>query len=396
MIAVDEVGDAGALLLPPAELALVILPDPEVGGDAPLLVLGRRPAERLAADALACGFTQVILAPGVRGSIAGARELATGEPVGAAALVVYESACIHRELLRLMVEHPLEVGERYTLYDDVGRPTAWFTGDLASVPATMPLSEEIAWPEDVGPAELARVIYAEDRPRAEAIVRRSDGVGAVGDDHWSRRVEAPLLRRLAAAGRPLAQLELLALALALAAGALVLVAPWGGALLGALALLAGVELARLVPVLRGLGVAGGPPLVAEGVIRPFGHAAYTAALTYELVAEVARSGVADLVLLAIGGAAVLFSLGQARALVRRVPGVPLDLPSAAGVAERLGVGWPPRWRMPLAIEGLALLVAPFGPGPAWSVMVAAGLARLWRWFATPESAPPRSEHGRSR
>ena len=393
----EDLGDAGALVLPAAELTLLILPDPEVQGGAAAALFGRLPAQRLCDDARACGFTRLAIAPGVRGSIAGAEELATGDPIGGAALVAYESACVHRDILRLMVEHPLDPDERFTLYDAAGRPCAWFTGDLPAVLAAMPISEEIAWPEEVGPADLVRLIYAEDRARGEAIVRRSDRAFPPDDSLWARHVEAPLLRRLAGRGRPLAQVEALALVLGIGSGALVLVL--GGALgatLGALALVVGVEIARLLPALRRLGLGGAPTLVDDVLHRPFAHAAFTAALTYALVADAARSSAADLVLLVLGGAAVLAALGHARALLRRQRRVPLDLPGVGGLAAGLGFRWPARLRVPLAIEALALLLAPLGAGPAWVVMVAAGHARLWRWFITPDERSVRGEADRSR
>ncbi|MCB9568705.1 MAG: hypothetical protein H6710_16070 [Myxococcales bacterium] len=384
-IADDALGDAG-LLLPPATLALVILPDNEAAVDLGRPLLGRVPAERLVDDARAAGFTAALVAPGVRSAPVGADEVATGDRVGGPALVALESACIHNEILRLMVEHPLEPDERFTLYDAVGRPTAWFCGDLRQVPAVMPISEEITWPAEVGPGDLARLVYPEDRRRAEAIVRRSRGLGEGDGSVYGRWIAAPLLRALTAADRPVAQVEVAALALAVGSGGLVLVHPWLGALAGALALFAGVEIARQIPPLRHLRAGDRTAFASEVVIRPFGHASYTAALTYVLVADASRSGAADLVLLAIGGAAVVLSLGQARSLLRRQATLPLDLPSSAGLAARLGIRWPARWRAPLVIELLVGALALVGPGLAWGVMVAAGLARLWRWFASPALA----------
>lgn len=384
MIDDDEViGDAGALRLPSARLALVILPDPEAALDLRRPLLGRPPARRLIDDALASGFTAAHVAPGVRGPLAGADEVATGDPIGGPALVAYESACIHAEIFRLMVLHPLEDDERFTLYDGVGRPTAWFCGELAAVPAAMPISEEIAWPPEVGPADVARLVYDEDRRRAEAIVLRSQRIREASELLWTQFFAGPLLRLLVASGRPLAQIELAAIVLVVGAGALVLVHPHVGALLGALTLLVGVEISRLLPALRRLRPEDSTSLIIDAVIRPFGHAAYTAALTYALVAEVARSGVADLVLLAIGGAAVFFSLGQARSLLRRQRALSLELPSPTGLAARLGIRWPERAKIPLVVEAAALVLALVGPGLAWGVMAAAGLARLWRWFAAP-------------
>ncbi len=380
----DTFGDAGELLLPSTSLALVVLPDTEAAVDVRRPLLGVVPAQRLVDDAIEAGFTAAYSGPGVRARLRSAEDLATGDALGGPALLVLESASINREILRLMVEHPLEEDERFTIYDSVGRPCAWFTGYLRQLPATMPISEEIIWPAEVGPKDVARLVYPEDRLRAEAIVRRSRGLSAGDASLYSRFVSAPLLRALAAAERPLAQIEVVALALALGSGALVLIDPWFGAVLGALALLLGVEIARQLPALRMLRVGDATAFVSEVVVRPFGHGAYAGALTYVLVAEESRSGVADLVLLGIGGAAVFFSLAQARSLLRRQRSLPLDLPSSAGLAASLGIRWPARWRVPLAIEVSALFLALGGPGFPWAVMVIAGLARLWRWFATPE------------
>jgi len=397
----DAFGDAGELRIIPSELALVILPDTEATVDARRPLFGVPPAQRLVTDALEAGFTRVFVGPGVRVELGAGEELATGDAIGVPALVTLESAVINREVLQLMVEHPLEEDERFTIYDGVARPTAWFTGYLRLLPATMPISEEIIWPEEVGPDDVARLVYPEDWLRGEAIVRRSRGLAERDNTSlYSRFVAAPLLRGLAAAGRPLAQVEVVALALAVASGALVLLDPWFGAGLGALALLAGVEIARQLPALRELQVVDGTAFVSEVVVRPFGHAAYAAALTYVLVAEEARSGVADLVLLGMGGAAVFFSLAQARSLLRRQHTLPLELPSSAGLAARLGIDWPARFRVPLAIEVFALFSALGGPNLPWAVMVIAGLARLWRWFASPEPRDERAaevaERGRSR
>ena len=87
------------------------------------------------------------------------------------------------------------------------------------------------------------------------------------------------------------------------------------------------------------------------------------------------------------GAAVLLSLGQARSLLRREATVPLELPSSAGLAARLGLRVPSRYRVPLTIELTAFVLALTGaPTLPWAVLVAVGLARLWRWFAGPVRA----------
>ncbi|MEZ4453429.1 MAG: hypothetical protein R3B09_28455, partial [Nannocystaceae bacterium] len=97
-----------------------------------------------------------------------------------------------------------------------------------------------------------------------------------------------------------------------------------------------------------------------------------------------------------------FSLGQARSLLRRQRALSLELPSPQGLASRLGIRWPARAQIPLLVEALALVLALVGPGLAWGVMAAAGLARLWRWFAAPApvgdggGAERASSGGRSR
>ena len=182
----------------------------------------------------------------------GASPRATGEPVGAPTLVVYESACIHPELLRLMVVHPLEPDERFTVYDGVGRPTALFAGTLEAVPEAMPISEELALPEELGEGSVARYVYAEDRARLEALVLRGEGIFDPEASLWHRHVSLPALRLLADSGRPPAQCELLALVLAVGAGALALVHSWPTLVLAALSLLAGVQIALVTPALRRL------------------------------------------------------------------------------------------------------------------------------------------------
>ncbi len=104
--------EAHAHVPPPV---LVILPDPETTIDVQQPVLGRSLVERLSRAALQAGFGGVLMGAGTRAEPAGAQELATGEPVVQPALVVYEGSGVHPELLRLMVAHPLEEGDRYTL-----------------------------------------------------------------------------------------------------------------------------------------------------------------------------------------------------------------------------------------------------------------------------------------
>ena len=185
---------------PAAAPVLVLLPDAEARVDLGRPVLGAPPGVRLAEAARQAGFAEVILAPGTCANVPGAQVMSTGDPVAAPALVAFESAVIAEPLLRLMVEHPLAADEGFSLGDAAGRPSAWFAGRLASVPAEMPISEEIDWPEGRGPEDLARFVYAEDRPRVEAVIwsdRRGDA--APPGAPW-RGLQRAALRRLAAGG----------------------------------------------------------------------------------------------------------------------------------------------------------------------------------------------------
>src|SRR5690606_37686612 len=118
--------------------------------------------------------------------------------------------------------------------------------------------------------------------------------------------------------------------------------------------------------------------------RPLGQAAAMAGLTWALVSQTDRSGVAALVLLAAGVATALLALFQARLLLLGRPAEVFALPEARAVAERLGTS------LPRAIEGaplleLGVLFAALSGVPAlpWSVLAASAVARLWRWFAGP-------------
>ena len=375
--------------------ALVILPDPESRVDSRARVLGRIPLERLDTAATAAGFASSMLAPGTRVALRGARETATGDPVGRPALVVYEGSCIHPHLLGLMVAHPLEPDERFSLYDEAGRPTACFVGRLDSIPPTMPISEELPWPDELGPGEVVRIVYDEDRGRAEALVLRSESVLDVETSWWRRHTELPTLRWMANARRPLPQLELLALVLALGSLPLAL---WGthlGLVLAAVALLLGVHTSSLLPRVRRLrkrqssaASASSPEarfMVTDDALargtRPLGQAALMGGLTYVLVAPTDRSGVAATVLLAAGAASVLLSLFQARLMLRGRPADVFALPEPHAVASRLGFRWPAAIDGAPVVESLTLMVATVGMVElCWSVLAAAAVARLWRWF----------------
>lgn len=365
--------------------ALVLLPDPDARVDPGRPVLGLPPGLRLADAARRAGFTAVYVAPGARVSPPGAAPGSTGDRVDAPALVALESAAIEpAALLRLV--HASGEG---SLFDERGRPVAWWSAHLGRVPASLPVGEALASPEAPAAGELARLVDPGDRPRMEALIVRAIaadpglGVAAAPDSPWRRGLELPILRWLSARGRPLARVELAALLLAALAGVPALLDTRLGLVLAAGLLLVGVQLAALLPELRalvrpGAGAAAGWLTPA---IRPFGHASLAAALTYGLVASPVRTGVADLVLLVLGGSAALLSLAQARAVLRRQRTAPFELPSLDGFAAGLELPLPAWLRTPVRAELLVFLLSWVGaPGLPWGVLVVIGLARLWRWF----------------
>ena len=170
---------------PAAAPVLVVMPDSETHVDLGESVLGRSIAARLAEAARRAGFVRVVSCPGVRQTIEGADDLSVGDAIEAPALVVTEGTLVARDVLRLMVEHPLEHDERFTLYDAIGRPAALFTGWLAEIPDTMPIAEEIDWPEGHGAGDVARVVYAADRERVERLLLRDAGIFTPGWDELS-------------------------------------------------------------------------------------------------------------------------------------------------------------------------------------------------------------------
>jgi hypothetical protein len=375
-----------AHLTPPV---LVVVPDPEAKADPAQKMLGRVPLERLAHAAIRVGFSAVYLAPGTKVEPRGAIAVATGDRVDAPALVVFEGSAVHPELLDLMVAHPLEDDERYTLYDEVGRPAAAFVGRLRQVPSSLPISEELPWPEPYGPADVVRVVYDEDRRRAEGLILRAEQVLDVGASMWRRLVGLPTLRALADGERPLPQLELAALAAATLSLPLALLGEGIAVVAAALALLVGVHTSKLLRAVRALRrpIGGSGDEAGERLARatrPLGHAALLAGLSYVLVGQTDRSGVAAIVLLGAGAAATLLCLAQARLLLRGRSADTFALPDARAVAARIGA------RMPDALEGapvleIAVLLAAL-PGRAvlpWSVLAASAAARLWRWFSGP-------------
>ena len=381
---------------------LVVLPDPESRVPPEHRLFGRRASDRVATAAREHGFAAVLMAPGTADGPDGANEMATGERIELPALVVYEGTLVHPGLLELMVVHPLDDDERYSLYDELGRPSGWFCGELASMPSSMPVSEELPWPSEYGPADVVRMVYADDVDRAERLVLRTKG--ALPDDgasQWRRYVEQPVLRWLSNAIRPLAQLELLALAVALTSLPLALWPTYLGLVLATVALLTGVLVSSLVETARTLRhVAADPAQAGVGrrlapATRPLGHAALTAGLTYVIVAPTGRSGVAAMVLLVAGVATALLSLFQARLLLQQRPAEVFALPDATGLAGRLGIAIPRAIAgaplLELALVGAALTGRPALP---WALLGASAVARLWRWFAGPaEPRPADAEPG---
>ncbi len=391
--------------------ALVIIPDRDAEHDVRTPVLGRPAFERSIAAAAAAGFAQVVLAPGTRLPIAepepmaddaeaeAARTdaaygvpvstLASGEPLRRPALVVFEGTLVERTLLPLMVAHPLDPDERYTLYDDVGRPAASFFGHLERVPTMIPLTEELPWPDGFGPADVVRQVYPDDRSRAEALALRSEKLEVLSEPGWRRRVVLPTLRWLASGGRPLAQLNLLGMLLITGCLPLSLLGGWVGWVLAAASLLLGVHVTSLIEVVgqvRGLAVetAASVDLRLAAAARPLGHAALMVGLTYAIVAQTDRSQVAAVVELIAGAGAVVLSLLQARLLLRGRPADIFALPDAEAAAGRLGVRWWPGLRGAPLLELSVCLASLTGiPELPWSILATGALARLWRWFAGP-------------
>ena len=396
---------------------LVLLPDPEARTDLSAPLLGIPVTLRTAAAAAELGFAEIVAAPGLAVAPDRAREVPVGDHLGGPGLIVFEGTFVDPQLLRLMVEHPPEPDERYTLYDGVARPAGFFTGELGAMPVTMPVSEELDWPEELGPEDIARVVYREDVERAEWLVLRTEARRSrtrgwrgtetehvrnslAGESRWHREVSVRTLRWLARSNLAVAQLELLALGLAMASGPIALANGWLSLVLACALLLLGVHVSRLLAPLRFLRDEAivprdehGRPEVwvpgdtLAGATRPLAHASLLACLTYLLVSETERSNVAALVLLAAGGLATILSLAHARARLRGDDASVLALPRSAALIKRLGVTMPSWVQGAPLLEIAALVGALTGvPGAPWTVLVASAVARLWRWFTSPPPA----------
>ncbi|NVB38901.1 hypothetical protein G6O69_13750 [Pseudenhygromyxa sp. WMMC2535] len=398
-------------------LRLVLLPDPEARARLDRPLLGIPLAQRSINAALEAGFVEILAAPGLAFAPAQIREVPVGDIIDGPGLMIYEGTFLDPQLLRLMVEHPLEDDERYTLYDGVARPAGFFAGELGAMPATMPVSEELLWPDDLGPDDIARVVYDEDVERAEWLVLRTEARRSrtsgwrgtetehvrrslAGESRWHREISIRTLRWLARSNLAVAQLELLALGVALASGPVCLVHSWPTLILAGVLLLLGVHVSRLLAPLRFLRDEAinprdehGRPEVwvpgdtLAGATRPLAHAILTACLTYVLVAETDRSNVAALVLLVTGGVAALLSLAHARSRLRGDDANVLELPRSAALVKRLGVSMPTWLQGAPLLEICAALGSLTGePGVPWTVLVTAALSRLWKWFTAPPPA----------
>ncbi|PRQ05264.1 hypothetical protein ENSA5_03830 [Enhygromyxa salina] len=393
---------------------LVLLPDPEARARLAAPLMGIPLAQRTTSAAREAGFSEVVGAPGLAVAPDRAREAAIGEELSGPGLVVFEGTFVDPQLLRLMVEHPLEPDERFSLYDGVSRPAGFFAGELGAMPAIMPVSEELDWPEGLGPDDIARVVYDEDIERAEWLVLRTEARRSrtsgwrgtetehvhrslAGESRWHREISVRTLRWLARSNLAVAQLELLALGVALASGPVALANTWATLVLAGALLLIGVHVSRLLAPLRFLrdeamnprDEYGRPEIwvpgdTLAGATRPLAHATLMVCLTYVLVAETDRSNVAALVLLAVGGVAALLSLAHARARLRGDDARVLELPRSAALIKRLGVTMPSWLQGAPLLEMAATLGALTGePGVPWTVLTGAAVARLWRWFTSP-------------
>lgn len=402
------------------QLRLVILPDVEARVDLGVALLGIPVALRTANAAREAGFAEIVAAPGLTVAPAGAREVPIGDLVGGPGLIVFEGTYVDPQLLRLMVQHPLDPldgDEGFTLYDGVSRPAGYFTAELGAMPVAMPVSEELDWPDDLGPDDLARVVYTEDIERAEWLVLRTEARRSrtsgwrgtetehvsrslAGESRWHREVSTRTLRWLARSNLAVAQLELIALGVALASGPIALVNSWPTLVLAAVLLLAGVHVSRLLAPLRFLRDEAMQPRDEDGrpevwvpgdtlagATRPLAHGSFTACLTYVLVAETTRSNVAALVVLAAGAGAVLLSLGHARARLRGDENRVFELPRSAALIKRLGVTMP-SWLQGAPLLEMSVLLGALTsePGVPWTLLVGAAFARLWRWFTSPAEA----------
>ncbi len=405
-----------------AGLYLIMLRDPEAQVRFDRGLLGRDVRRRMWSSAAAAGFSRLIITSSVDAQLEGALAMAPGTALRGPGLVVYEGTLIARSLLEQMAAHPLPEGESFSVDDGIGRPAAWFAGDVGQVPALLPLAELLDLPRDHNADDVVRMVRMKDLARAERLVLREEGIMGRDCSTWEDLVERRILRWLAGGRVHVARFELAAVGIALASGPLALLQHWGGLVFACLALFVGVECARLVAPLarlvpqeslmtrRRVGGHLAPGQMLARAIRPIGHAVLAAGLTYWLVATQTRSPVASVVVLAAGVVGVTLPLLWTRSLLRGVPRAALELPKAVHLLQRLDL------RLPSWLEGVPLLelvivlcACSTSPELPWLMLVGGAVARLWRWFVEPaeesvryapsppdEFVPPPVEHSTER
>jgi hypothetical protein len=379
-----------------AGLSLIMLRDPEARVRFDRGLLGRDMRRRMWSSAAAAGFSRLIITSSVDAQIEGARTMAPGAALRGPGLVVYEGTVMARSLLEQMAAHPLPEGESFSVDDGIGRPAAWFAGDVGQVPALLPLAELLELPRDHHADDVVRMVRMKDLARAERLVLREEGITGRDCSAWEDLVERRILRWLARGQVHVARFELAAVGIVLASGPLALLQHWGGLVLASVALFVGVECARLVAPLarlapqeslttrRRVGGHLAPGQMLTRAIRPIGHAVLAAGLTYWLVATQTRSPVASVVVLAAGVVGATLPLLWTRSLLRGAPRAALELPKAVHLLQRLDL------RLPSWLEGVPLLellivlcACSTSPELPWLMLVAGAVARLWRWFVEP-------------
>lgn len=354
---------------------LLILPDEESKCKSEP-VLGQLPIQRLVSSAQQAGFATVLLAPGTHVVSAGARELATGEPIAKPALVVYESVYISPFLLHRLATQTIKRDEYFSFYDRLGRPVFWYTGYLRSAPNVMPITEELAWPEVYGAQskDVERGLERDDQERMAEQILQDEGIFAHKLSLWQRYMDLPMVRFFVRHRRLCIHGPAMALACVMSSGGIALFDAWLGYALGALLLLVGVQLGSICEMARKLCFASS---ISTPVLRFLGRASLTAALTYRLMIETDRTILDTVLIFGIGVLVVVFFLIRARALIRN------QAPALVEIAyAKLMI--PERFRIPLGSELLVFVLALTSyPLLPWLVFVVLGLLYLWRWFASP-------------
>ncbi|RMG98135.1 MAG: hypothetical protein D6705_06905 [Deltaproteobacteria bacterium] len=364
---------------------LLLVPDPDADRGVVREVAGQGVVDFLVRQAREAGFAEVLVAPGVKATVPSAREVCGLDSVEAPALVAYETTYVRAALLRLMVEHPLDDDERFTVYDIHGRPAGVFFGRLFRVPEDLPVAEALDLPAELEDRAAVRWVGEPDRRDVTAMVYADAGVENLTANPWDVHVLERLLRVLAPWGSRPERVEFAALVLAISAGLVPMLRTGWSPFVGALALVLAVTVQRAIVPLRRLHGTPPPTDRLADAIRSIGHASYTVGLTYRLVNDESRPLVASLVLLVVGAGAALLALLRAREYLQGRAEGPLALQRAEAWIRRMGVDPAAWWRGLPALELLALVLAVLGRATLpWFVFVLASAARLWRWFVTGE------------